>query len=85
MIQVAIRQSGGASIVSLPKTILKTLHLDIGSSLELSVQDNRIILTPVSSSPTLESLLAGSPKANLLVREDDAAWLSEPAQGKEIL
>ncbi len=31
MTQVAIRQSGGASIISIPKVILRTLALDAGA------------------------------------------------------
>jgi antitoxin component of MazEF toxin-antitoxin module len=47
MTQVTIRQSGGASIISIPKVILRTLVLDAGASLDLSIEDNKIILTPI--------------------------------------
>jgi antitoxin ChpS len=38
MTQVAIRQSGGANIISIPKVILRTLALDAGTSLDLSTR-----------------------------------------------
>jgi antitoxin ChpS len=84
MTQVAIRQSGGANIISLPKMILNTLNLHVGSALELTLEDNKIILTPVSKEPSLEDLLAGSPKQALTLNKEDQDWLNAPAVGKEI-
>lgn len=84
MTQVAIRQSGGATIISLPKVILNTLHLQVGSTLELTLENNKIILSPVDQAPSLEVLLAGSPKSALVARDEDREWLDLPAVGKEI-
>ncbi|MEE9336634.1 MAG: AbrB/MazE/SpoVT family DNA-binding domain-containing protein [Methylococcaceae bacterium] len=84
MTQVAIRQSGGANIISIPKVILRTLALDVGASLDLSVEDNKIILTPVKESLTLEVILEGSPKSALRLTEEDLLWLNNPSVGKEI-
>lgn len=84
MTQVAIRQSGGATIISLPKVILNTLHLQVGSTLELTLENNKIILSPVNQEPGLEELLAGSPKSALVLNEEDQHWLNSPATGKEI-
>lgn len=84
MTQIAIRQSGGASIVSLPKAILSTLGLQVGSHLNLSIENNRIVLTPTAEEPTLEELLAGSPKANMAMTKEDREWLSDAPKGKEI-
>lgn len=83
MTQVAIRQSGGATIISLPKVILNTLHLQVGSSLELTLENNKIILSPINHEPCLEELLAGSPKSALALTEEDQQWLSLPLVGKE--
>ena len=84
MTQVAIRQSGGATIISLPKVILNTLHLQVGSTLELTLENNKIILSPINQEPSLEELLAGSPKSALGLNEEDQQWLYLPARGKEI-
>jgi len=84
MTQIAIRQSGGANIVSIPKTILSVLGLHVGSSLDLSIEDNRIVLTPASADPTLEELLAGSPKENLALTEEDKEWIQAVPTGKEV-
>ena len=84
MTQVAIRQSGGANIISIPKVILRTLALDTGSSLDLSIEGNKIILTPIKQSLTLEAVLAGSPKSALRLTEEDQQWLNDSPVGKEI-
>jgi antitoxin component of MazEF toxin-antitoxin module len=84
MTQVAIRQSGGATIISLPKVILNTLHLQVGSTLELTLENNKIILSPINQELSLEDLLAGSPKSALRLNEEDQQWLNFPTRGKEI-
>ncbi|MEE9344659.1 MAG: AbrB/MazE/SpoVT family DNA-binding domain-containing protein [Methylococcales bacterium] len=84
MTQVAIRQSGGANIISIPKVILRTLALDTGSSLDLSIEGNKIILTPIKKSLTLEAVLEGSPKSALRLTEEDQQWLNDSPVGKEI-
>lgn len=82
---LAIRRSGGTNIVSLPKAVLKSLGLHTGSSLELSLEDNRIVLTPIQDELSLDDVLAGSPKQKLNLTEEDKQWLNlDSAVGKEI-
>ena len=83
MTQVAIRQSGGANIISIPKVILRTLALETGASLDLTIEDNKIILTPVKESLTLQAILDGSPKSALVLTEEDKQWLNSVSVGKE--
>lgn len=84
MTLLTIRQSGGANIVSIPKSILKMLGLHTGSSLDLSVEDHKIVLTPISEqSPSLEMLLQGSPKEHLALTKADEEWINEQPAGKE--
>jgi antitoxin ChpS len=82
MTQISIRQSGGANIVSIPKAILSMLDLHLGSSLDLRIENNRIMLSPTAQEPTLEELLAGSPKKNLVLTDDDKEWLEDAPIGK---
>ena len=84
MSTVAIRQSGGANIISIPKSVLKALNLHPGSSLDLSIRDNAIVLTPVSEEPSLESILLGSPKERLKMTEEDRHWINQTSIGKEV-
>jgi AbrB family looped-hinge helix DNA binding protein len=86
MTQLAIRQSGGANIVSIPKAVLKSLGLGTGSSLDLSIENDKIVLTPVRDKTlTLESLLAGSPADKLALNQDDKDWLNASPVGREAL
>ena len=85
MSSVAIRQSGGASIVSIPRAIIKTLGLHVGSKLELSIKGDQIILTPKKDEMTLELLLAQSPKASFKMTDEDKEWVNSHSVGKECL
>ena len=84
MTAIAIRKSGGANIISIPKAIVKTLGLQVGSKLDLSIEENKIILTPMPEEVSLEDLLAGSPKACFRVTKEDSEWLDARPVGKEI-
>lgn len=83
MIKVAIRKSGGANIVSLPKVVLDRFDLHVGSLLNISIDNDRIILTPALSEPNLEEILAGSPKELLVLSDEDQEWLNSKPFGKE--
>ncbi len=83
MTSIAVRQSGGANIVSIPKAIVQTLGLHVGSKLDLSIKDNRIILTPINEELSLDELLKGSPKKCFQVTEEDREWINAKPVGKE--
>lgn len=84
MTAVAIRQSGGANIISIPKAIVEALKLHVGDYLDLSLEHNKIVLTPVEAALDLETLLAGSPKACFAVITEDRDWLNIVPLGKEL-
>lgn len=84
MTAIAVRQSGGANIVSIPKAIIKTLGLHVGSKLDLSIKDNQIVLTPIEEPLSLEALLAGSPKESFAISKEDRQWIDAKSRGKEI-
>lgn len=80
---ISIRQSGGAKIVSLPKAVIESLGLEVGSELELTVKGGSIVLTPIKSL-SLASLLADSPKACFSVIDEDRQWIDASIRGEEI-
>ena len=85
MTSISIRQSGGANIVSIPKTIVQMLGLSVGSTLDLTVEDNKIVLTPiVEEELSLESLLEGSPKECFSITEEDREWINAKPVGREV-
>lgn len=83
MSSVKIRQSGGGNIVTIPKAIVETLGLQVGSELHLSLMNNKIVLEPVVLNTSLEELLAGSPKECFAITDEDKEWLNSPPVGKE--
>lgn len=83
MTSVAVRQSGGANIISIPKAIIKTLGLHVGSKLKLSIVEQNIVLTPIEEELTLEELLAKSPKESFAPIDEDREWLNFKSTGKE--
>lgn len=84
MAAIAVRQSGGANIVSIPKAIIKSLGLRVGSKLDMSIIDNKIVLTPIAEELSLEALLAGSPKECFNITAEDREWIDAKPRGKEV-
>ena len=84
MSTVAVRRSGGASIISIPKRVLGLLKLDVGAEMDLEVKENKIILTPVKQKLTLDVLLKNSPKDKLEMQIEDLEWLGFDNAGEEI-
>lgn len=82
MASVAIRQSGGGNIVTLPKSVVSSLGLEVGSKLSVTVEGNNIVLVPEL---TLEELLAGSPKECFELTQEDQEWVNSKPVGNEAL
>lgn len=85
MTTLTIRKSGGANVVSIPKAILKSLGLSVGSVIDLSIIDHKIVLAPAAEEMTLESLIAASPEGSLRPLPEDKKWLNRPSVGREFL
>ena len=83
MTSISVRQSGGANIVSLPKAVVQSLGLRVGSKLEVSLEGNKIVLTPKEDQLDLEALLAGSPKECFELTDEDRDWVNAKPRGKE--
>lgn len=83
MTEVIVRKSGGATIISLPKVVTELAGIQVGSVLELSVEDHTICLKRKQEG-TLESLLADSPKDRLQLSDEDRQWMDMPVAGKEV-
>ena len=84
MTTVVVRQSGGAEIISIPKAIGKVLGLRVGSELDLSIVDNRLVLDPIVERTSLEDLLADSPRENFRILDEDLEWLNTKSAGREV-
>lgn len=77
-----LRRSGGSVILAIPKVIVDSLAVDVGSVVELSVNGRSLSVTPARR--TLADRLAASPKSPAAWQRDDA-WLEDAPQGREAL
>ena len=77
-----LRQSGGSIILSIPKTIAKTMGIEAGSVVELVVDGRKLFVTPARRS--LADRLAASPKSPATWRRDDKS-LRDGTVGRELL
>ena len=73
-----IRKWGNSAGTIIPAAILQEAGLEIGDALNAQVVEGKVILSPVAGELTLEELLAGSPKDNLAMTDEDREWLDAP-------
>lgn len=77
-----LRRSGGSIILSIPKSIAKSLAVEAGSLVELTVEGRTLSVTPARRS--LADRLAGSSRSPAAWRRDDASLHDSPV-GRELL
>lgn len=63
--QIKVQRWGNSLAIRLPETFAREIGLSNHSVVELSLVDQKIILMPVKSSPTLEQLVADITEENL--------------------
>jgi antitoxin ChpS len=83
--QTDLRKVGGSIMLSIPPTILKMLHLQAGSTVNMSVKGDRLIME-VQKRPhyTLDELLSQCDSSKPLSAED-REWLDAKPTGHELL
>jgi antitoxin ChpS len=77
-----LRRSGGSIILSIPKAIAKTMAVEAGSVVELTVKDRKLSVTPAHRS--LADRLAQSPRTPAGWQRDEASLRDRPV-GRELL
>ena len=82
--QTNIRKWGNSAGTIIPANILQEAGLEIGDALDAQVVEGKVILSPVKAELTLEELLAGSPKDNLEITDEDREWIDAPGVGSEV-
>ncbi len=79
---LTIRKTGGASAVTLPQSLLRSMGLNNGSKLSYSVENGAIVLRPVVEKVSLEQLLDGVKDGECY---DDSGEFNIQPEGKEWL
>lgn len=77
-----LRQSGGSIILSIPKSIAKSMAIDAGSVVELALEGRTLSVTPARRS--LADRLAQSPKSPSAWHRDETSLRDRPV-GRELL
>jgi antitoxin component of MazEF toxin-antitoxin module len=76
---VILQRWGNGAGVRLPAAVLRKVGIAIGDRLEISVDNSRLVLSPVRRKPRLAELLAATPKCNDRV----PGWDEMPAAGRK--
>ena len=90
MIRVTIRRQGGAAIMTIPADVLKLLNVDVGSTLQIEVENGSIRARPMTPAGprkhyTLSELLHGVTPALMAKLNADTEWARDGAPiGREL-
>jgi len=89
MLTVNIRKQGGASVITIPPDVLRTLHIGVGATLSIEFVEGAVTLRPVTSNSrkryTLAELLQGVTPEVMTALNEDTAWAREgEAVGREL-
>lgn len=80
-----LRKVGGSIMLAVPPAILDLLNLGVDSVVEISVENDCLVVHPkVCPAYTLDELLAGYTDADTF-NEEDKAWLDAKPVGNELL
>jgi antitoxin ChpS len=79
-----LRKVGGSVMLAVPRAILDLLQLEVGATVGLAVDGDRLVVQPQARHRyTLDELLAQcDPKAE--ITEEDRAWLDLDRTGREL-
>lgn len=75
-----LRSVGGSVSITLPRQMLRTLGLEAGAEVTVSLEGGRLVLAPVRPRYTLAELLAGMRPGDL---PSDRQWTEAHPVGRE--
>jgi len=79
-----LRKVGGSIMLAIPPAVLEILNLQSGTTVEVAVDNGRLIIEPQSKPQySLEELLAQC-NLNAPITEDDRAWLDVKPVGNKL-
>lgn len=78
---VSIRRQGGAAVMTIPAEVLKTLRIDVGSKLEIAVDEAGFVARPKGRTErrrySLRELLRGATPEAMRLLNDETTWARE--------
>ncbi len=79
-----LRKVGGSVMLSVPPAILDLLHLQVGATVGLDVEQGRLVISPMAKPRyTLDELLAQG-KSEEPLSDADRTWLNLGPVGREL-
>lgn len=81
--ELKIQHWGNSAALRLNQMLLKQMGSSIGETLSVEIKGRSLILKPVKSSVTMESLLANCTKDNMRLSDEDREWLQDAPVGNE--
>ena len=89
MLSMPLRKQGGAAIVTIPPSVLKSLDLKIGAELRMNVRNGALVIVPAQPPKrkryTLAQLLEGATPNAVKALKLETAWAREGgAVGREL-
>jgi len=82
--QLIIKKWGNSAGLPLNKVLLEQIHASVGATVEVALQNGGLLIKPVDSIPTLESLLEGTSHEDYMLTNEER-WMQSGATGKEVL
>ncbi len=80
-----LRKVGGSIMLAVPPAILEMLDMDSGSPVTMGVEAGRLVIEPRKCKKySLQELLSQCDET-APVSDEDRDWLTNPAQGKELI
>ncbi|CAN7259128.1 AbrB/MazE/SpoVT family DNA-binding domain-containing protein [Acidovorax delafieldii] len=80
-----LRNVGGSVMLIIPPEFLKVLHLEVGASVSIAIENGRLIIQPKAPPRyTLDELIAQTDPAALAAAKADMFTMSGPV-GRELL
>jgi antitoxin ChpS len=79
-----LRKVGGSTMLAIPPAILELLHVQAGATVNLNIENGRLVVRPQSKTRyTLDELLAQCDPA-APVTDEDREWIDMPPVGREL-
>lgn len=81
-----LKKAGGSLVMTVPASARKLLNLEEGQEMAVKVEGDRLVVEAAVHRPryTLDELMAQC-DLDAPMSEQEQAWLSDPAVGREIL
>lgn len=77
MITVPVRREGTTAVITIPEEVLKSLNIEVGSTLALEVANGAVTARPARKRYSLAELLQGATPDDLAALATETEWARE--------